>query len=80
MKEEKKNVKNSGSDSFLFSIFQRLIRPRDTGQAETPETVLDIKGKAGVSEGGRQFAPVLSDEMEGFRTCRRRCFHAQLHI
>ncbi len=53
MKEEKKNVKNSGSDSFLFSIFQRLIRPRDTGQAETPETVLDIKGKAGVSEGGQ---------------------------
>lgn len=55
MKEEKKSVKNSGADSFLFSIFQRLIRPKETGQEETPESILDIKGSADVP-GGEQMA------------------------
>ena len=53
MKEEKKSVKNSGADSFLFSIFQRLIRPKETGQEETPESILDIKGSADVPGGGQ---------------------------
>lgn len=50
MSEEKKNVKNSGSDSFLFSVFQRLVRPKGDGQTETPETVLNIKEGSGVPQ------------------------------
>ena len=57
MKEEKKSGKSSGADSFLFSIFQRLIRPKETGQEETPESILDIKEKADVPEEGQASGP-----------------------
>ena len=53
MKEGKKNVKNSGSDSLLFSIFQRLVRAKSDGSDETPETVLNIKDKTEAPEPGQ---------------------------
>ena len=51
MKEEK-NVKNSGSDSFLWSLFQRLVsikgreQPEETAKAEKQEE----KKRAGDSD------------------------------
>ena len=48
MKEEKKNVKNSGSESLLYSLFRRLVHAKENGGTETAETILNIKEKKDV--------------------------------
>lgn len=64
MGEEKRNEKSNGSDSFLFSIFQRLVRTKEDGQESTPEMILDIKGKDDIPEESQTSDPVTVYDTE----------------
>ena len=42
---DEKNIKNSGSDSFLFSLFNRLVSMKGREQSEAPEEQEEQKEK-----------------------------------
>lgn len=49
MKEEK-NAKNSGFDSFLFSLFQRLVRKKGDERSDNPEMAAEREEEADIGK------------------------------